>query len=382
MSLHLLTPELVLIIAGFLSRKKDLNSLARTSHYLYQWVNPRLYKHGVRTRANRLLYWATAEGQLETLKKALNTGAKLPAPYAPATDAHCDISDVEYYRENERDEEASRQMDIGHPISIAGADPARLGKTGCGPLESAAMCNSLEIFKYLLAQMQKLKGSATYQQQLGDALCSAVCAQTKKEVIELLLQSGARVNHIYRDEAQTALFNAVRIGDKKLVRLLLDHGADPMIEVQRWDSPILVCAAWRGHHAIVYMLVKNHPELERQVADAMFEAARWGQESMTNYFLAKGANPDHIRNGTRTALSHAGEAGHAGIAEVLLAAGADLTAPDANGRTPIWYAMQTRHKAVRVAFCQHSLSDVKPYLYMEPDETYVPEELPPAWEAR
>ncbi|PYI04788.1 ankyrin [Aspergillus sclerotiicarbonarius CBS 121057] len=410
MSLALLTPELILIIAGFLTRKKDLNSLARTSHYLYQWVNPCLYKHGVRTRVNRLLYWAASEGRLETLKKLLDAGARLPALKGCAQ------------------EKASRQMDRGHPISTAGqrghihivefllslgtdidrpssrhgrtplhlaipgwhfpliqwlmergADPARVDNDGCGPLDSSTICRNLAIFEFLLSQMQKLKGTAEYQQQLGDALCSAVRAQSK-EIIESLLHNGAQINHIYRDGAQTALHNAVRIGNKELTRLLLDHGADPMIEVDRWDGQLLVCAAWRGHHAIVYMLVKRYPQLERQFADAMFEAARWGQESMTNFFLAKGVDPDHIRNGSRTALSLAGQHGHAGTAKVLLAAGADITATDANGRTPIWYAMQTRHKAVRIVYYQHSPADFKPYEDMQPDVNFIPEELPNVWD--
>ncbi|OJJ74176.1 hypothetical protein ASPBRDRAFT_27222 [Aspergillus brasiliensis CBS 101740] len=355
-----LPPELVPIIAGHLKSETDLNCLAQTSQCLYQSVNPCLYQCAVRTMGEALLHWAASKGQLQTLLRLLAFGAKLPGnPRTSTTDSHPISTAAKYGRVNIIDFLLDLGTDIEYPAGVhgetplviavreghlptvrrlleRGANPTLANKLDHRPLEVATTAEKLAVAECLIAYVKDL-GHTVETVNLGRALCAAARSR-QIDIAELLLRNGAPVNYIHRQQFETPLINATRAGDDEMTRLLLDHGADPLFGFETWDSPPLVCAAWRNYQVIVEMLVKSNPLVERHFADAMVEAANLGLEDMTNYFLIKGANPDHLRSGYRTPLSCAAQHGHAGVARVLLAAGADIKASDNHGRTPDWYA--------------------------------------------
>lgn len=116
---------------------------------------------------------------------------------------------------------------------------------------------------------------------------------------------------------------AVRSGTARAVELLLDAGADPndRLDVESWDLVDPAVSRMTGMMASLLTIELPDPPL--------IEATRRGDAAMVRHLLSHGAEPDIPWNG-RSPLHYAAHKGHAEIAEVLLAAGADplLRSPD------------------------------------------------------
>jgi ankyrin repeat protein len=73
------------------------------------------------------------------------------------------------------------------------------------------------------------------------------------ETVALLLARGATVNLRDTEERFTALMFAASEGQDKVVRLLLEHGADPSLVDADGDTA-LTFAKQNGHRAVVAIL--------------------------------------------------------------------------------------------------------------------------------
>ncbi|HLG14580.1 MAG TPA: ankyrin repeat domain-containing protein [Blastocatellia bacterium] len=121
-------------------------------------------------------------------------------------------------------------------------------------------------------------------------------------------------------DANKEVIKAAKMGDIEKVKTLL--AADPnLIHARDNDgSTALHCATWKGHHAIVALLVRAGADVNAQNSNG-----HWG------------TTPLH-------AAAHANEAA---IAQLLLEHGADVDARDMNGKTPLHHT--TFHEAKAVA---------------------------------
>src|SRR5262245_27003036 len=63
---------------------------------------------------------------------------------------------------------------------------------------------------------------------IGDSPLHTICSWGEVESVEVLLTAGAKVNAL-GDRGCTPLFNAVVGGNEKVVALLLENGADPLL---------------------------------------------------------------------------------------------------------------------------------------------------------
>jgi len=75
------------------------------------------------------------------------------------------------------------------------------------------------------------------------------------EVVKLLLEHGADPNVKNRD-GKTPLHNAASEGHLEVVKLLLERGADPNVKDDDGNTP-LHNAAWRGHLEVVKLLLEH-----------------------------------------------------------------------------------------------------------------------------
>src|SRR5271156_3654705 len=75
MSLLNLPNELLQSISENLKLEKDINALVRTNRYLYNLLNPYLYRHNIRLFGSSALQWAARCGQEGTARKMLAEGA-------------------------------------------------------------------------------------------------------------------------------------------------------------------------------------------------------------------------------------------------------------------------------------------------------------------
>ncbi|AKT34475.1 Ankyrin repeat [Pyrobaculum sp. WP30] len=152
------------------------------------------------------------------------------------------------------------------------------------------------------------------------------------EVAELLLSRGADPNIRDKDGYTPLLILAGGLRESvDLVAVLLDHGADPNVVDYHGRTP-LFHAAERFHKDLFYLL------LGRGARATLREAALIGDLHLAEELLKQGADPDERDADGRTPLHYALERCHVEVAELLLRHGAYPNIRDKDGHTPLYYA--------------------------------------------
>ena len=170
------------------------------------------------------------------------------------------------------------------------------------PLHTAAL-KSLEITKLLLEHGAQVDTTFLFS---GTALQRVVKEgrhELKLPIARLLIQSGANIN-AENDVSGTALIAAIEIQDSTLVRLLLEHGADPN-QTGKYNYLYLPLelAFRRGDFGIISMLREYGANKETRVTteagvtaeiSLLIQAAASGNEDGALLLLAQGADPSHL----------------------------------------------------------------------------------------
>lgn len=131
-------------------------------------------------------------------------------------------------------------------------------------------------------------------------------------------------------EGVTALHAAARGGHVRVLRLLLERGADPCTELDRNGATALCRAARHGHARAAAMLLDSGAQLDAQTAhgmSALMLAARAGHEGTVALLCARGADLSAVSHDGCSALDHAQREGHARAAAALVRVGARRADP-------------------------------------------------------
>src|SRR5262245_43870369 len=126
------------------------------------------------------------------------------------------------------------------------------------------------------------------------------------------------------------MIKAAKSGDVATMKLLLKQDASLVNALDSDGSTPLHCAVWKGHQAIVALLLSAGADV-----NAHNQNEHWGT----------------------TPLHAAAHANQAAIAQMLIDKGADVNAKDMNGRTPLDHT--TFHKAKAAAKVLESKDTVK-----------------------
>jgi ankyrin repeat protein len=97
----------------------------------------------------------------------------------------------------------------------------------------------------------------------GCALQAAADGEGNDDVVEMLLDNGADVNHVGGTWG-TALQVASEAGFESTVLLLLSRGADPNVPVCGFHGTALQAAAYRGFRNIVEILLEHGADVDVQ----------------------------------------------------------------------------------------------------------------------
>ena len=276
---------------------------------------------------NRTMLWEAArKGRTETARYLLEQGADHRVRACYYSESYVDLSCLCVARVHGHDEVAQLLQDRGAKVDIHSA--AYLG-------DRAGVAARLRRSESLLHRdVGAARGAAP---SFAATPLHYAVAGSQFEVAELLVAAGAEV----KKPGGMLLRWAVWRENLPLVRLLLQHGADPSESgITEWacEPEYAELAAeygfrfdvdmpdWMGFPALVDACRGNHnaPDDPSRVA----------------YLLEKGANVLVSDHKGKTALHRAAQAGHVRIAALLLEHGADVNAGDAGGDTPIFDAIR------------------------------------------
>ncbi len=169
-------------------------------------------------------------------------------------------------------------------------------------------------------------------------------AAVKNDVVlvKRRLAEGADVNARSR-EGGTALYEAIRHGNRPMVALLLDAGADVNLAHRDGYTPLWLAVSKR-HVPTVKQLLKHGARVSPAAIEAAVERRN---ATIVRLLLATGAKVSGL-----FALQKAARAGSATIVTALLEAGLgrELEKKDPNGWTPLLAAITNRQWAIAQMF--------------------------------
>ncbi len=223
---------------------------------------------------------------------------------------------------------------LDHGASVDARD-----RFGARPLSHAARFGHLPIVDLLLARRapidaRNLAGAtALYLAVEGD----------RTPVAQRLIEKGANINLAGRGGVTPVSAAAYR-GNDALVEALLAHGADDRAADETGKPPIVYAAAGARFDVVTRLLARNIDINARYPNDLTLlmwasgpdESAPESQAiKVVQQLLDAGARIDDRDARGRTALMVAAEGGRSGIANLLLACGADLALRDKAGKRAV-----------------------------------------------
>ncbi|KAK6496744.1 hypothetical protein TWF481_001732 [Arthrobotrys musiformis] len=177
---------------------------------------------------------------------------------------------------------------------------------------------------------------------VGKLLLSAV-GEGHEELVELLLGTNKIDLEVRNQDGRTLLMEAMYRGKFKMVRLLLEKGAD-ITATGSDGQTMLAYAVSSGNEDLVRFLLDNGSNIEaadREGKTPLFYAVSSGNEDLVRFLLDSGSNIEAADREGKTPLFYAVYANrysprdNEAVLRLLLGRGADIEATDINGFTPL-----------------------------------------------
>ena len=226
--------------------------------------------------------------------------------------------------------------DLATKLLDLGASLDARDRLGARPLSHAARSGHLQMVDLLLA-----RGAPIDARNLAGATALYFAAEGSHiSIVQRLIERGADVNLAGRSGI-TPVAAAAYAGNDVIVEALLAHGADERAPDQTGKPPIVYAAAGARLDVVKRLLARNVDINARYPNDLSLLMWASGPDEkapeaqameIVKYLLDAGAHIDDRDDRGRTALMIAAEGGHAEIANVLLARGADPSLKDKAGK--------------------------------------------------
>ncbi|CAF1355808.1 unnamed protein product [Adineta ricciae] len=190
---------------------------------------------------------------------------------------------------------------------------------------------------------------------VSHSMCCSECPSHGSTILNTTLSHLRFQNRINVDcetesNRDTALTLSCAGGHEELVSLLLQRGANIEHRDKKGFTP-LILAATAGHANIVARLLDNgaviEAQSERTKDTALSLACSGGRQEVVEVLLKKGANREHRNVSDYTALSLAASGGYVNIIRLLLNYGAEINSRTGSklGITPLMLASMNGHVA-------------------------------------
>ena len=176
------------------------------------------------------------------------------------------------------------------------------------------------------------------------------------DIVRFLISIGADVNQRERDSSgYSVLFNAIwkmkdLLKKNKIIRLLLDHGAD--VNLSSYDGVTPLMLSVYNHQPIVELLLEYNANVnlsDHSSRSALLMCACAGDPTSAKLLLSHGADPDFTNTDGNTALNLAIIYNYIEIAQSLLDHGARTDIPNHIGQTALDAATYwNRHEIIQM----------------------------------
>ena len=164
-----------------------------------------------------------------------------------------------------------------------------------------------------------------------------------KEIVQLLIEKGADLN-AKDSEHRTALSYAIYNGHKEIVQLLLNKGADYDI------TKLLIIAIEEGHNDIVHFLLDKEPDSNIQRHLLLKPALSSGNNEIAQLLLENGVDPN-TEDKYGTALKAAAHTGNAKGVQLLIDWGVEINSKSESARSAFTAAVShTQIEIVKIFF--------------------------------
>lgn len=309
---------------------------------------------------NTLLHRAAHFSRYEIVKLLLANHAEVNALYKSQTPLHFALSTNELWvKTNKKDVDyhthQQEQLNTVKLLLEKGADIHLKDDKGETPLHVAVRGENLKLIDLLLKHGSQVD-ELTEVEETPDSpyngktpLITAVRSHKNPQVIAYLLKAGAQVNFVDKSTGYTALHYiaaAPKTDDpskehtlQQAAEILLEYGANPnaIVEQKGQQMPIHLAAA-NNHVGVVEALLNKGADVNATTEKGitpMGIAAKQGAVDMVKCLLKH-----HVDIVESKALFHAAFCRETTeVMDILLKAGADINAPDAQGITPLFAAV-------------------------------------------
>uniref|UniRef100_A0A3Q3JS54 ZU5 domain-containing protein n=1 Tax=Monopterus albus TaxID=43700 RepID=A0A3Q3JS54_MONAL len=206
-------------------------------------------------------------------------------------------------------------------------------ESGLTPLHVAAFMGHLNIVKNLLQRGASPNASNVQIEPLSWHKCTRVCV------------------YLHQKDDQTPLHCAARMGHKELVKLLLEHKANPDSATTAGHTPLHI-AGREGHVQTVRILLDagaQQIKMTKKGFTPLHVASKYGKVDVAELLLERGANPNAAGKNGLTPLHVAVHHNNLDVVKLLVSKGGSAHSTARNGYTPLHIA--AKQNQIEVASC-------------------------------
>lgn len=219
------------------------------------------------------------------------------------------------------------------------------GEAQSPPLQAAVRTQNLPVIERLVASGADVN---SFDEAGSTPLMTAVLAGNSA-ITAFLLAHGAQPDTRQQHTQATALLYAISSRRADLAAVLLRAGAQPDLKFTDGQNALHVAAA-NNSAAVIDALLSARADVDSRDANGktpLDTAILHGSAQAVSALLSHGADVHHATAANqRGALHEACERGYAAIASLLIDAGADPTALDTSGQTPLDLALAYKNESV------------------------------------